>query len=73
MVQMIAVRVTTARQPMHRKLQGRSNRQEQGLHRCREQVRILKEEGKLKVAFISVAKPGQASAAAMPYLAESGF
>ena len=73
MVQMIAVRVTTARQLMYRKLEGRSNRQEQGPHRCREQVRILEEEGKLKVAFISVAKPGQAPAAAMQCLAESGF
>jgi len=64
MVQMIAVRVTTARKLMHEKPEGRSN-QERGPHRSREQVRILKEVETLKVALISVGKPGQASAAAM--------
>ena len=52
MVQMIAVRVTTARQLMHRKLEGQNNNQERGPHRSREQVRILKEVGTLKVALI---------------------
>ena len=71
MVQMIAVRVTTARKLMHKKPEGRSNRaQERGPHRSREQVRILKEVGTLKAALISVGKPGQASAAAMQCLAE---
>ena len=42
MVQMIAVRVTTARQLMHRKPEGRSNRaHERGPDRSREQVRIF--------------------------------
>jgi len=60
MVQMIAVRVTTARNLMHEKpelscfdlpvFQGR------GPHRSREQVRILKEVGTLKSALISVSK-----------------
>jgi len=72
MVQMIAVRVTTARQLMHRKQEGRSN-QERGPPRSREQVRILKEVGTLKAALISVEKPGQASAAAMQCLAEFGI
>ena len=36
MVQMIAVRVTTARKLMHEKPEGRSNRQERGPHRSRE-------------------------------------
>jgi len=70
MVQMIAVRFTTARKLMHEKPEGQSNRQERGPHRSREQVRILKEVGTLKVAQISVGKPGQASAAAMQCLAE---
>jgi len=52
MVQIIAVRVTTARQLIHEKPGGRSNRQEQGPHRSREQVRILKEVGTLKVALM---------------------
>ena len=74
MVQMIAVRVTTARQLMHIKPEGRSNRaQERGPHRSREQVRILKEVGTLKAALISVGNPGQASAAAMQCLAEFGI
>ena len=73
MVQMIAVRVTTARKLMHEKPEGRSNRQERGPHRSREQVRILKEVGTLKAALISVVKPGQASAAAMQCLAEFGI
>ena len=68
MVQMIAVRVTTARQLMHEEPEGRSN-QERGPHRSREQVRILKEVGTLKAAL----KPGQASAAAMQCLAEFGI
>ena len=51
-VQMIDVRVTTARQLMHRKPKGQSNRQERGPHRSREQVRILKEVGTLKAALI---------------------
>ena len=74
-MQMIAVRVTTARQLMHRKPEGRSNRraQEQGPHRSREQVRILKEVGTLKAALISVGKTGQASAAALQCLAEFGI
>ena len=70
MVQMIAVRVTTARKLMHEKPEGRSNRQERGPHRSREQVRILKEVKTLKAALISVGKPGQASAAAMQCLPE---
>jgi len=37
-VQMIAVRVTTVRKLMHEKPEGRSNRQERGPHRSREQV-----------------------------------
>ena len=65
MVQMIAVRVTTARKFMHEKSEGRSNRQARGPHKSREQVRILTEVGTLKAALISVGKPGQASAAAM--------
>ena len=65
MVQMMAVRVTTARKLMHENLEGRSNRAERGPHRSREQVRILKEVKTLKVALISVGKPGQTSAAAM--------
>jgi len=73
MVQMIAVRVTTDRKLMHEKPEGRSNRaQERGPHRSREHVRILKEVGTLKMALISVGKPGQASAAAMQCLAEFG-
>jgi len=44
MVQTIAVRNTTARQLIHRRADGQSNRaQQQGLHRSREHVRILKE------------------------------
>ena len=73
MVQMIAVPVTTARQLMHAKLEGRSNRQERGPHRSREQVRILKEVGTLLAALIPVGKPGQASAAAVQCLAEFGI
>jgi len=73
MVQMIAVRVTTARKLMHEKLKGRSNRQERDPRRSREQVRILKEGGTFKAAIISVGKPGQASAAAMQCLAEFGI
>jgi len=80
MVQMIAVRVTTAKKLMHEKPKGRSNRapvgasfQERGPHRSREQVRILKEVGTLKAALISVGRPGQASAAAMQCLAEFGI
>jgi len=73
MVQMIAVRVTTARKLMHAKPESRSNRQERGPHRSREQVRILKEVRTLKAALISVGKPGQASAAAMQCLAELGI
>jgi len=73
MVQMIAVRVTTARKLMHEKPEGRNNRQERGHHRSREQVRILKEVGTLKAALISVGKPGQASAEAMQCLAEFGI
>jgi len=71
-VQMIAVRVTTARKPMHEKQEGRSNRQarERGPHRSREQGRILKEVGTLKAALIPVGKPEQASAAAMQCLSE---
>jgi len=72
MVQMIAVRVTTARQLMHEKPEGRSN-QERGPHRSREQVRILKEVGTLQAVLISVRKPGQALAAAMQCLAEFGI
>jgi len=72
MVQMIAVRVTTARQLMHRKQEGRSN-QERGPRRSRKQVRILKEVGTLNAALISVGKPGQASAAAIQCLAEFGI
>jgi len=53
MVQMMAVRVTTARKLMHEKPEGRN----QGPHTSREQVRILKEVGKLKAALISVVKP----------------
>ena len=48
MVQMIAVRVTTARKLMHEKPEGRSNRQEQSPHRSRVQVRILM----MMIAFI---------------------
>jgi len=70
---MIAVRVTTARKLMHAKPEGRSNRQERGPHRSREQARILKEVGTLKAALISVGKPGQASTAAMQCLAEFGI
>jgi len=73
MVQMSAVRVTTARKLMHEKPEGRSNRHERGPHRSREQVRILKEVGTLKAALISVGKPGQASAASMQCLAEFGI
>jgi len=73
MVQMIAVRVTPARKLVHEKPEGRSNRQERGPHRSREQVRILKEVGTLKTALISVGKPGQASAAAMQCRAEFGI
>ena len=73
MVQMIAVRVTTARKLMHEKPEGRSNRQERGPYRSREQVRILKEVGTLKAALISVGKPGLASAAAMQCLEEFGI
>jgi len=74
MVQMIAVRVITDRQLMHEQSEGRSNRaQERGFHRSREQIRILKEVGTLKVALISVAKSGQASAAAMQCLAKLGI
>ena len=74
MVQMIAVRVTTARTLMHKNPEGRSNRaQERGPHRSREQVRILIEVGTLTAALMSVGKPGQASAAAMQCLAEFGI
>ena len=73
MVQMIAVRVIAARQLMHRKPEGRSNRQERGSHRSREQVRILKEVGTVKAALISVGKPGQSSTAAMQCLAKFGI
>jgi len=72
MVQMIAVRVTTARKLTRGKPEGRSNR-ERGPLRSREQVRILKVVGTLKAAQISVEKPGQASAAAMQCLAEFGM
>ena len=82
MVQMIAVRVTTARKLMHEQSEGRSNRgtrppqkpktsQERGSHRSQKQVRILNEVGTLKAALISVGKPGQASAAAMQCLAKN--
>jgi len=47
--------------------------QERGPHRSREQDRILKEVGTLKVALISMGNPGQASAAAMQCLAEFGI
>ena len=72
MVQIIAVRVTTSRQLMHRNLEGRSN---QGTrpHRSREQVKIWKEVETLQAELICVGKPGQASAAAMQCLAESGI
>ena len=69
MVQMIAVRVTTAGQLMHRSPEGRSN-QKRGPYRIRKQVRILKGVGTLKATLISVGKPGQAPAAAMQCLAE---
>jgi len=72
MVQMIAVRVTTARKLMHEKPEGRSHRQ-RGPHRSREQVRILMEVGTLKAALVSMGKPGQASAAATQCLAEFGI
>jgi len=71
-VQMIAVRVTTARQLRHRNLEGRSNH-DRGPYRSREQVRILQEVETLKAALISVGKPRQASAAAMQCLAEFGI
>ena len=48
MVQMIAVRVTTARQLMHSNLEGRSNRQDRGPHRSREQARNLEGSGDIK-------------------------
>jgi len=73
MVLMIAVRVTTARQLMHEKPEGRDRAQERGPHRSREQVRILKEVGTSKAALISVGKPGQSSTAAMQCLAEFGI
>jgi len=80
MVQMIAVRVTTARKLIHEKLESRSNRneapteaEERGPHRSREQVRILKEVGTLQVELISMGNPGHASAAAMQRLAEFGI
>ena len=61
MVQMINVRVTTARQLMHRKRKVEATDQERGSHRSREQVRILKEVGTLKAALMSVGKPAQSS------------
>jgi len=51
MVQMIDVRVTTARQLMHKSPEGRSN-QEQSHRRSREQVRILNEVGTLMAASV---------------------
>jgi hypothetical protein len=74
MVQMIDVRVTSARTLVHKNPEGRSNRaQERGPHRSREQVRILKEVGTLLAALMSAGKPGQASAAAMQCLTEFGI
>jgi len=70
---MIDVRVTTARQLMHRRPEDRSNRQERGPHRSREQVRMLKEVVALKSALMSVGKPGYATAAGMQCLAEFGL
>ena len=73
MGQMIAVQVTTARQLMHGRPEGRSNQaqaQEWGPHRSQEQVGILKKVVTLKAALMSVGKPRQTSAAAMQRLAE---
>ena len=41
--------MSTARKLMHEKPEGRSNRQERGPHRSREQVRILKEVGTKRI------------------------
>jgi len=74
MVQMIAVRVTTAKQLMHRKLEGRSNSGTRPPQKLRTSQN-LEGSGDIKggIDICHRGKPGQASAAAMHCLAEFGL